>query len=220
MLVTAKQLVKRALGRTEPPTMSAPDGVAGADWYDRAYKITPEYHIPYWESHYYFLWTILADRIRRAGLKRVLDIGCGPGQFAACLYGLAPIERYVGLDFSGTAIEMAKAHEPRGTFHQGDATTTTLGQDPSIDVVTCLEVLEHIPGDTAVIAQWRPGLHCLCTVPNFPWLSHVRHFTNADQVTERYAKYFDDFDVMGVQGHHSSKNVYWLMEGIRNEVRA
>ena len=55
------------------------------------------------------MWTVLADRIRRSGAKSVLDIGCGPGQFAACLFDMAGIETYTGLDFSAEAIRMGPA---------------------------------------------------------------------------------------------------------------
>src|SRR5262249_48355077 len=57
----------------------------GADWYDRCYTETPTYRDHYTRSSYYPLWTVIVDRVRRDKVKRILEIGCGPGQLAAFL---------------------------------------------------------------------------------------------------------------------------------------
>src|SRR4051812_43644242 len=124
MLPALKRLAKRLLGR---PVVPPVQGVADASWYDAAYKAIDTYHAPYRNSHYYFLWCVLADRIRAGKHRAVLDIGCGPGQFAHCLFDLAGIERYVGLDFSSHAVSLAASlaakHFPdRAWFHVDDAT--------------------------------------------------------------------------------------------------
>ena len=91
-------LVKRALGKPSvPPPVR---GVADAGWYDAAYQALPGYAEPFWHSHYYPIWTVIADRVRRDRLQRIVDIGCGPGQFANCLFTLGDIKAYDGLDFS------------------------------------------------------------------------------------------------------------------------
>jgi SAM-dependent methyltransferase len=207
-----KHYAKRLLGRpTAPPPV---DGVADADWYDAAYKAIDSYAVPYWQSHYYFLWSVLADRIRAAGARSVIDIGCGPGQFAACLFGLTRIESYTGLDFSSTAVEMAKRLCPQGRFVVGDATTTRLHEEVPHDVVVCTEVLEHVPADHEVVARFRQGVRCLCTVPNFPYASHVRHFSSEAEVAARYSRFFDRLDVWALQGNQI--HVYYLLDGVRN----
>src|SRR5688500_8702360 len=79
---TLKHRLKRALGlRSTPPV----GGVADAAWYDAVYRDSALYGQPYWYSHYYPLWTLIAERVRNAEAKSVLDVGCGPGQFANCL---------------------------------------------------------------------------------------------------------------------------------------
>ena len=209
-----KHIAKRLLGRSSgPPPVQ---GVADAEWYDAAYRASESYAEPFWQSHYYFLWSVIADRVRAAKARRVLDIGCGPGQFAACLFDLVEIDAYTGLDFSKQAVQMAKRVCPRGEYHVGDATTTTIHDDVPHDVVVCTEVLEHVPTDFAVIHRFRPGMRCLCTVPNFPYQSHVRHFESVGQVSDRYARLFDKFDVWAVK--RSNSQVFFLMDGIRNTV--
>ena len=188
------------------------DGVASADWYDAVYRNSDGYSAPYWDSHYYFIWTVLADRIRQSGAKSILDIGCGPGQFAACLFDMAGIDTYTGLDFSAEAIRMAQRSCPRGTFLVGDALTTSLHGESGHDVTVCTEVLEHVPDDHGVLQHFRG--RCLCTVPNFPYDSHVRHFRDAEEVAERYGQHFTTFDVWPLRGHHSRDQVYFLIDGV------
>jgi SAM-dependent methyltransferase len=209
-----RHLAKKALGRpTVPPPVN---GVADSAWYDAAYQTLPGYAVPFFHSHYYAIWTVICDRVRRDGLKRVVDIGCGPGQFARCLFTLGEITQYDGLDFSPQAVEMAKKACPQGRFVVGDATTTTLCRDVDHDVVICMEVLEHVPADEDVIRRWRTGTRAICTVPNFEYPSHVRHFRTADEVRDRYGRFFDGLDVFPILAHHAPHNVFYLLDGVRN----
>ena len=53
-----------------------------ADWYDEIYRQPHDYQAHYTQSRYYFLWSVIADRLIRSGVRRVLELGCGTGQFA------------------------------------------------------------------------------------------------------------------------------------------
>jgi SAM-dependent methyltransferase len=208
-----KHFAKRALGKPSvPPPVK---GVADASWYDAAYTAIESYQEEYFKSHYYSLWCVITDRVRRSRLKRVVDIGCGPGQLAQCLFAMGDIDSYVGLDFSPKAIEFARKLEPRGQYVVGDATTTTIERDTPHDVVICTEVLEHVPGDSDVIERFTPGVRAICTVPNFPYDSHVRHFKSAHSVHERYGRFFDDLDVWALGGFWDPSRIYYLMDGVR-----
>src|SRR5262249_39260368 len=37
-----------------------------------------------------------------------------------------------------------------------------------------------------VVSLWRPGTQCVCSVPNFPYPTHVRHFRHESEVHARY----------------------------------
>ena len=189
----------------------------GPDHYDQAYKQSEEYRRPYAQSRYYPIWTVISDRIRRSGVRRILEVGCGSGQLAACLLDQG-VEDYVGVDFSSVAIEMARKAVPGARFLVGDARALTIYSESAYDCIVCTEVLEHIQDDLVVLSRFPPGKRCLCTVPDFPYESHVRHFLNAEEVVARYGCFFRDLDVAAIKGVTGQGiGVYFLFDGVRNE---
>jgi cyclopropane fatty-acyl-phospholipid synthase-like methyltransferase len=74
---------------------------------------------------------------------RVLDIGCGPGVKTKRL-----AERFevLGVDLSGTQLELARAEVPEATFVQSDILELDLPQE-TFDAVTAFYSFMHIPRD-------------------------------------------------------------------------
>lgn len=108
----------------------------------------------------------------------VLDVGCGDGRFLGMLP--ASIERRVGVDLSERAIGFARAFNPDLEFHVSSTT------DGTFDVVTAIEVLEHVPPDQAdefirsCVKALRPGGYLVVSVPTVNarlQSKHYRHFT-------------------------------------------
>jgi SAM-dependent methyltransferase len=187
-------------------------------FYDRCYAEIPEYHLTrYAESKYYFVWTVIVDRMRRAGCRRVLDIGCGCGQLAQFMLDQG-INEYIGLDFSPKAIEMAGQRARHGEFVVGDARTSDVYTRCDYDAIVCTEVLEHVEADLAIVSRFPPGKRCICSVPSFPDSSHVRVFRDNADVAARYAPFFDGFDVCALIRPEADSR-YFLFDGIRNERR-
>jgi SAM-dependent methyltransferase len=81
------------------------------------------------------------ELIGRARGLRVLDVGCGAGVMSSflCRYG-----DVTGTDFSEPAIRLARALEPRATFHAGPIERLDVGER-RFDLVTLFDVLEHVP---------------------------------------------------------------------------
>jgi SAM-dependent methyltransferase len=196
-----------------PPT----NGEKNSDWYDGVFANANGYHQHYSRSCYYFIWSVIVDRMLRDKLTKVLEIGCGPGQFAAMLFDNG-IRDYVGLDFSSTAIAMARENAPSYSFIVGDARTSDVYSRIEHDVLVCTEVLEHIEEDLVVVSNMPAGKRCFCTVPNFPYESHVRHFTNSSEVADRYGKFFETYDVRPLKGSRTVTEEFFLIDGTRNSV--
>jgi ubiquinone/menaquinone biosynthesis C-methylase UbiE len=78
---------------------------------------------------------------------RVLEIGCGRGEFSAYVHSTYPKANLIAADFSAGAIEVCKRRfQPSSTlqFRVEDATKLSFN-DEQFDVVICCETLEHIP---------------------------------------------------------------------------
>jgi len=182
-----------------------------AEFYDLTFEEADHWKQHYTESHYYPLWTVVADRICRAGAQRVLDIGCGPGQ-VACLLRDRGIPQYCGVDFSAARLRQARAVCPEYEFAVEDVFLTDRFDTMDYDAVLVMEFLEHIQRDTEVLERLRPGTYVLATVPNFPSRGHVRHFEHAAAVRGRYAPLLGDIDVTTILADNRGKS-YYLIEG-------
>jgi trans-aconitate methyltransferase len=199
------------------PTVDSVKGEEkGEDFYDRIYSASEHYDVHYSRSFYYFIWTVITDRLRRHDIRKVLEIGCGPGQLSILLseHGVAD---YTGMDFSSVAIEMARKNNPNGEFFVDDARTTDLHSKVDHEAIICTEVLEHIQDDLQVVSRFTPGKLCLCSVPSFPYESHVRNFETLSEVQDRYAPFFKEMDIIKLMSPKSYSDYFYLIQGIRSE---
>jgi 2-polyprenyl-3-methyl-5-hydroxy-6-metoxy-1,4-benzoquinol methylase len=184
-----------------------------AEFYDHSFERKSHWKEHYTESHYYPLWTVIADRIRRMRATRVLDIGCGPGQ-VACLLRDIGIADYKGLDFSTARIAHARAVCPEFEFYAANVFENDLLESYRYDCVLLTEFLEHIEQDLAVLERVRPGATVLGTVPNFPAAGHVRHFESADAVKARYQHLFVNLEVDAILKDRGGAT-YFMLQGTR-----
>ena len=185
-----------------------------ASYYDSMYADSEEYKKLFWQSRYYSLWTVIADRLRSIGSPRILEIGCGTGQLAS-LISHVTFRSYVGFDISSEAIAQARARELQDMkFLVDDGLSSNLLND-EYDVVVCTEVLEHIERDHDLLQRISVGTRCICTVPNFDYESHVRFFSSEDEVKQRYAGVFSELDVWAIPAAHGVGLLYFLFDGLR-----
>jgi 2-polyprenyl-6-hydroxyphenyl methylase/3-demethylubiquinone-9 3-methyltransferase len=110
----------------------------------------------------------------RAGLvgRRVLDVGCGGGLVAEAM--AARGASVIGLDMAPGPLQVARLHamESGVAVDYRQCTPEQLaGEMPGgFDLVTCLEMLEHVPRPSEVMEAMarlvRPGGHVVCSTIN------------------------------------------------------
>lgn len=86
--------------------------------------------------------------------RRVLDVGCGGGILAdAMARGGAEV---TGIDLAAKALRVAQLHAleaqtPNLEYREVSVEALALEQPQSFDVVTCMEMLEHVPDPASVV---------------------------------------------------------------------
>ena len=102
---------------------------------------------------------------QRAKLRgaQVLDVGCGGGLLCETLVRAGA--QVTGVDLAEGMIEVAKMHAAEQSlsidYRVADAESLVATQAGAFDVVTCMEMLEHVPSPDATVATLarlvRPG---------------------------------------------------------------
>ena len=88
----------------------------------------------------------IASKVDLTG-KKILDVGCGGGILAEALSDAGAI--VTGIDAAGPGIEIAKLHAQDNNksikYMESTAEDLLNSSEEKFDIVTCLEVLEHVP---------------------------------------------------------------------------
>ena len=92
----------------------------------------------------------LAARIAVANVRRVIDLGCGPGNSTAVLADRWPDAEFTGLDSSAEMIERARREYPLQRWHTGEISAWAAAGDATFDVVFSNAALQWVE-DHAVL---------------------------------------------------------------------
>ncbi len=86
--------------------------------------------------------------------KRVLDVGCGGGILSESMYFKGA--DVTGIDLGEKALNVAKLHQLESgaqvNYQYISVEQLAAAQPASFDVVTCMEMLEHVPDPAAIVA--------------------------------------------------------------------
>jgi len=131
------------------------------------------------------LLTKARDEIKSSS-PRLLDIGCGTGANLPMLRDFAGMGSIVGADFSPLALQFAQSHPASQNVRLVRADGLKLPfADDSFDIVTMLDVLEHLSDDCLALQEvrrvLRPGGALVWSVPAYQklWSAHdeaLHHF--------------------------------------------
>jgi 2-polyprenyl-6-hydroxyphenyl methylase/3-demethylubiquinone-9 3-methyltransferase len=142
------------------------------------------------------------DRLAAIKGKTVLDIGCGGGILSESMAVLGAT--VTGIDLSDKALAVARLHlldSGNAVSYQKISAEDLAQQCPaSFDVVTCMEMLEHVPDPASTIAACaalvKPGGHVFFSTINRNAKAYVLAVIGAEYVlrmlpkgTHEYAKF-------------------------------
>ena len=104
--------------------------------------------------------------------KTVLDVGCGGGILSESMAEKQAI--VTGIDMSEQPLNIAKLHLYESglkiDYQQTTAETLAQAQPASFDVITCMEMLEHVPDPASVVMACsnlvKPGGHVFFSTIN------------------------------------------------------
>lgn len=188
--------------------------------YERMYRFEDTY---WWFVARRRLIVSLLDAFysRNAGLQ-ILDIGCGTG---AMLDQLAPFGQVTGADFAPEALEFCRTRGDAYALTRADVRRLPFA-DQSFDVVTAMDIIEHIDNDKAAASEifrvLKPGGRLFATVPAFAalWSEHDEALHHHRRYTAPHFK-----DLCQRVGFHVSKLSYtvtslfppiWLYRQVSN----
>jgi 2-polyprenyl-6-hydroxyphenyl methylase/3-demethylubiquinone-9 3-methyltransferase len=175
---------------TIDPKEAAHFGAMAADWWDpngssaMLHKLNPV-RLRYIRAAIDRHWPGNEQAFRPLGGKRALDVGCGAGLLAEPLVRLGAV--VTGLDAAPENIAAAQAHA-QGQHLAIDYRATPVEEmaDTGYDLVTSMEVIEHVADPAAFIAalaaKLAPDGLMILSTPNRTPLSRLAMITIGESV--------------------------------------
>lgn len=116
--------------------------------------------------------TTWVDQHARLQGKRVLDVGCGAGLLTESMARLGA--KVTGTDLASASLQVAREHASKSglTIDYLESSAEALAQTRAgmFDVVTCMELLEHVPDPAKVVSACAqltaPGGWCFFSTIN------------------------------------------------------
>ena len=157
-------------------------------------------------------------------IKTILDVGCGAGELACTLAEMG--YKVTAIDFSSDAIDMANGIKRQRRINSNQLKFQLGGLEKlkgkKFDLVMCLEVLEHIEDDRAVLKQLidQSNKYVLISVP-----AKQKLFDESDTAVGHFRRYEKkDLEAMldesGLQTRHFANYGFPYTDTVRIARRA
>ena len=148
----------------------------------------------------------LVARIGAEEPRRVVDLGCGPGNLTETLTRRWPRAVVEGIDWSREMIAEARAKTTGVEFAVGDVRDYEPGDD--VDVIVSNAVLQWVPDHEYLLQRWvRPGRWIAMQVPgNYDEPAHVmlRELCASQRWSYRLGALKDTVRQVGSAGEYAS----------------
>ena len=138
-----------------------------------------------WGLEYISYISFVLEKLSCLQFESLLDIGCGDGRFLFEARKKVPHAELVGMDFSERAVGFARILSPEVNYIVGDITDKK-PLDKKFDLITAIEVLEHIRPEQA--RDFLESLHfylksggvLIITVPSKNVRVRSKHYQHFD----------------------------------------
>ena len=143
--------------------------------------------------------------------KRILDVGCGGGILADSMARRGA--DVLGIDLATKALKVAQLHAieaatPRVEYREVAVESLAADLPESFDIVTCMEMLEHVPDPAAIVAACgqllKPGGWAFFSTLNRNAKAFAFAIVGAEHVlkllpkgTHEYAKFIRPSELLG-----------------------
>jgi len=139
------------------------------------------------------------DHIAGLAGKQVIDVGCGGGILAESM--AARGAHVTGIDMGEAPLSVAKLHQLESgvevTYQRITAEELAAEKPAQFDVVTCMEMLEHVPNPASTIAACaqlvKPGGHVFFSTINRNPKSYMFAIVGAEYLLKMLPKGTHDY---------------------------
>ncbi|WP_370280150.1 bifunctional 2-polyprenyl-6-hydroxyphenol methylase/3-demethylubiquinol 3-O-methyltransferase UbiG [Pontibacterium sp.] len=139
------------------------------------------------------------DQIARLASKEVLDVGCGGGILSESMAQRGAT--VTGIDMGEAPLKVAKLHGLESgvkvSYKQIPVEELAAQQPESFDVVTCMEMLEHVPDPSSIVRACsqlvKPGGYVFFSTLNRNPKAYLFAIMGAEQILKLVPKGTHDF---------------------------
>ncbi|TRY30170.1 bifunctional 2-polyprenyl-6-hydroxyphenol methylase/3-demethylubiquinol 3-O-methyltransferase UbiG [Aliiglaciecola sp. M165] len=132
--------------------------------------------------------------------KTLIDVGCGGGILAE--YMAKQGAKVTGIDMAAESLEVAKLHGLESgvkvDYQQITAEQMADSHEQQFDIVTCLEMLEHVPDPASIVNACanmvKPGGHVFFSTLNRNIKSYLMAIVGAEQILNLVPKGTHEYD--------------------------
>ncbi|WP_337843203.1 bifunctional 2-polyprenyl-6-hydroxyphenol methylase/3-demethylubiquinol 3-O-methyltransferase UbiG [Rheinheimera sp.] len=151
----------------------------------------------------------IADQVQGLFGKTTIDVGCGGGILAESMARAGAV--VTGIDMADEALTVARLHaleaQVQISYQQSTAEAFAEAHPAAFDLVTCMEMLEHVPDPESVIracaALAKPGATLVFSTLNKTWKAYALAIVAAERLlklvpqgTHEFNKFIRPSDLM------------------------